>query len=537
MESNYCNSLYKDYEKEVDKNKLLAKENKYLKLENSIANDEKIRAQKSEKRALKKAKKYKEERDYYKEKYEESQRELDRIRYKNEKHEQKEKNDSTNSGIPTAQTKIGQTKLVPNEREKSDKHIGGQKNHPKNSLESFKDEEVTEVVKHTMDKCPKCGSMNIVEIDKKIKDAFDYLLSLEKKRNEFIVYECQECHCTFHESIPNNLKEKNQYGNNVQATALSLMNVGNVPINKVKRIISGLTMNEINLSEGFIAKLQKRAFNKLSKFKKELYDYTIKLPIIHWDDTVIMINQKHACMRFYGNEIVAFYFAHEKKNKAGIDEDNILPMLSKETIVMHDHNKVNYNKDYDFINAECNQHLLRDLKKVSDNIPSRTWANKLRDLLKEYDHKRNELMKNNIDTFSAGEVNDFIMSVDSCILLGIEENRNDSSPYYAGKERILINRLLDYRDNYIYWIFDFDLPFTNNVSERGLRGIKSKMKISGQFQNITNAEYYALIRSYIETCHRNGVNEHEALERLINDNPYSLEEILTIGKENAEKRA
>ena len=35
------------------------------------------------------------------------------------------------------------------------------------------------------------------------------------------------------------------------------MNVGNVSINKVKRIISGLTMNEINLSEGFIAKLQK----------------------------------------------------------------------------------------------------------------------------------------------------------------------------------------------------------------------------------------------------------------------------------------
>jgi len=81
-------------------------------------------------------------------------------------------------------------------------------------------------------------------------------------------------------------------------------------------------------------------------------------------------------------------------------------------------------------------------------------------------------MKNNIDTFSAGEVNEFIMSVDSCILLGIEENRNDSSPYYAGKERTSINRLLDYRDNYIYWIFDFDLPFTNNVSERGLRGIK-----------------------------------------------------------------
>ena len=316
------------------------------------------------------------------------------------------------------------------------------------------------------------------------------------------------------------------------------MNVGNVPINKVKRIISGLTMNEINLSEGFISKLQKRAASKLNSFRQQLYDHIIaKLKIVYWDDTVIMVNKKQACLRFYGDDSVALYYAHEKKNKAGIDADKILPMLSKETIVMHDHNKVNYNKDYDFINSECNQHLLRDLKKVTDNISSRTWANKLRDLLKEFDHKRNELIKNNIDTFTAGEINDFIMGIDNCILLGIEENKNDSKPYYAGKERTLINRLMEFRDNYIYWIFDFDLPFTNNLSERSLRGAKSKMKISGQFQNITNAEYYALIRSYIETCHRNGVNEHEAMERLIDDNPYSLEKILTIGNENAKNRA
>ena len=96
---------------------------------------------------------------------------------------------------------------------------------------------------------------------------------------------------------------------------------------------------------------------------------------------------------------------------------------------------------------------------------------------------------------------------------------------------------MEYRDNYIYWTLDFNLPFTNNLSERGLRGIKSKMKVSGQFQNITNAEYYAVIRSYIETCYRNKVNGHEALIRLIEGNPYTLEQILEIGKQNAEKRA
>ena len=61
------------------------------------------------------------------------------------------------------------------------------------------------------------------------------------------------------------------------------------------------------------------------------------------------------------------------------------------------------------------------------------------------------------------------------------------------------------------------------------------MKIFGQFQNITNAECYAIIRSYIETCYRNGVNGYEALIRLVNDNPYTLNEILKLGKERAKK--
>ena len=509
MASNYNNFLYNDYEKEIEKNIKLSYENKHLRLANRVAEDEKIRAQQAEQRALDKLKKIEEERDKIILDNQSLKREIDRLRYEIEKLQQKDKNDSTNCGIPTGQTKIGKSKLIPvvNEREISNKTKGGQKGHPKSKLEHFDEEEVTEVVEHELNECPKCGSDDIVKIEKKIKDTFDYLLSLEKIRNNFYVYECQKCHHIFHDTIPNNLKEDNQYGNNVQATAISLMNIGNVPINKVRRIISGLTLDEITLSEGYISKLQKRTSSKLLSFKDELHDHILKLKIVHWDDSVIIVNKKQSCMRYYGDDTLALYYAHEKKNKVGLDEDNILSKLGIKTIVMHDHNKVNYNPEYDFQNAECNQHLLRDLKKVTDNIPNRTWAEELRNLLKGYDHKRNELIKNNIsDNFSSEEINEFIMKFDHYILLGIEENEKDSKPYYARKEKTLLNRLLNYRDNYIYWILDFDIPFTNNTSERALRGIKTKMKVSGQFQNITNAEYYATIRSYIETCHRNGIN-------------------------------
>ena len=51
------------------------------------------------------------------------------------------------------------------------------------------------------------------------------------------------------------------------------------------------------------------------------------------------------------------------------------------------------------------------------------------------------------------------------------------------------------------------------------------MKVSGQFANIQNAEYFARIKSYIETCKSNNINTHNALIRLIEDNPYTIEEI------------
>jgi transposase len=68
-----------------------------------------------------------------------------------------------------------------------------------------------------------------------------------------------------------------------------------------------------------------------------------------------MINTKRACLRFYGTEKLALYKAHMHKDKEGLDNDNILKLLPPTTTVMHDHNKVNYNEDYSFANAECNQ--------------------------------------------------------------------------------------------------------------------------------------------------------------------------------------
>ena len=233
---------------------------------------------------------------------------------------------------------------------------------------------------------------------------------------------------------------------------------------------------------------------------------------------------------------IILYTAHAKKNKEGLDEDDILKQLPEATKVVHDHYKVNYNDEYVYVNVECCIHLERDLEKVKLNIPESTWSKELKDLFSNYNHKRNEYLKNNIDKFSFEETNEFMIKFDELILLGIEENKKHGKSHYYKDEKSLLKRLTEYRDNYTYWLYDFSIPYTNNEAERGLRGVKTKMKVSGQFQNIENARYYAYIKSYIETCHKNGINETEALIRLLDNNPYTIDEIVAIGLANKEKK-
>lgn len=534
--TNYVNKFYKDYELLENKNSKLVNDNKILKLRLEIAENEQRRLEKIITNYNSNIK----EKDNIivaqNQKIIELVKKLNLTEYEKNSYLAKLNIDGTNAGIPTSQTPINKKKVIPNSRVKSNKSIGGQKQHPKHKLERFNDEEINETEEVVLEECPNCHSKELIELEKGItKDEFDYKIKVIKKRIHFKEYKCSHCNNIVRENIPTYLKEENQYGSNVQATVLTLANIGNVPMNKVRKIINGLTMNEIDLSEGYIAKLQKRASSKLNQFIIDLKFYITHLNLVYWDDSVVMINTSRGCMRFYGNEDVALYCAHIQKNKVGLDKDSILNLLSNVTVVEHDHNIINYNDEYSFLNAECCQHLNRDLEKVKTNIPSRTWSIKMKELFNEYDHKRKLLIEKNIDHFSDFEFDEFVSKINQYLLLGVEEYSNDKNVYFADKEEDLLIRLMEYRDNYIYWTIDFNLPFTNNLSERALRGIKSKMKVSGQFQNINSAESYAIIRSYIETCYRNNVNGHEALVRLISGNPYTLEEVLECGRNNIKK--
>ena len=278
-------------------------------------------------------------------------------------------------------------------------------------------------------------------------------------------------------------------------------------------------------SLGFIGKVQKKAARMLTGFEEEVRKYILKQRILYWDDTVIFIDTARGCFRFYGNEHAALYKAHQTKGAVGLKEDGILENLSDETYLMHDHVSINYRKEFLFKNLECDQHLNRDLQKNIQDT-GHSWSKELKELIAGMLHKKHEKEKEGLTSFTDEEANEFENKVMELLTRGGKECAKDQSRYFHNDEQRILKRIRDYYNNYFMWIGDFSLPTTNNLSERSLRMTKTKLKVAGQFWKVETAREFALVRTYTETCRRNGINEHQALRRLMEGNPYTLEEVM-----------
>ena len=434
--------------------------------------------------------------------------------------------DGTTSGISTSRTPIGKTKVIPNSSEKTGRHKGGQPGHEKHVKAPIPDDQVTETVDHYPEVCPECGKELGQAVDFSAytrRDEEDYVVKVIKKRNIFYQCHCPYCGKEVKAAVPPHLHAPLQYGASIKTFILSLLGTGFVSIGRTRDILGGL-LRENTPSIGYIGSLQGKAVRLLKVFRKEVAEACKEQRILHWDDTVIFINTKRGCLRFYGNKLLSIYFAHDRKDAAGIEQDSIIGTLGPDNFLMHDHLLLNYRKEYRHNNLECVQHLQRELQKIA-NDTKHEWAESLKEVISTTIHQRKELLKKGVMLFTVQEARMVEEKIRKYLELGKRECERDQSRYFYHDESNLIKRIEEYKKNYFAWIYDFTLPATNNLAESGLRMCKTKQKVSGQFQNERTADEFALLQTYLGTCKKFGIDAYEALERLVAGKPFTLQEL------------
>ena len=85
--------------------------------------------------------------------------------------------------------------------------------------------------------------------------------------------------------------------------------------------------------------------------------------------------------------------------------------------------------------------------------------------------------------------------------------------------RNLLLRLDTNRKQVLAFMYDFAIPFDNNLAERDLRMIKLRQKISGGFRTLPGAEAFCRVRGYLSTLRKQGKNILTALESVFRGSP------------------
>ena len=87
------------------------------------------------------------------------------------------------------------------------------------------------------------------------------------------------------------------------------------------------------------------------------------------------------------------------------------------------------------------------------------------------------------------------------------------------EETTLLNRLEKYGENHLLFLHDFQVHYSNNMSEKDLRICKNRQKMAGGFRTAEGRGMYCRIMSVIGTVKRRGLNIFQSIADILTDTP------------------
>lgn len=409
---------------------------------------------------------------------------------------------SSNSGKPPSSD--GYKKPNPKSlRGKSGKQSGGQHGHKAHQLPL--NENPDHVITYALDICEKChfDLKSTLPMEEKIRQVLDFIAKMETTEHRAQVKTCPKCHHKNQASFPTGIDYKTQYGDSTKAI-FSYLNIQQLlPLKRLTETIRDLTGHSV--SQGTIIHANEELYKKLANSEEQIKQQLLASHVVHFDESGVRVNGKLNWLHTACTSELTYYFVHSKRGKDAMDDGGILSEYTGKA--MHD-GLPSYRK-YKCGHALCNEHHHRELVAVVE-IDLQTWGQPMIDLLYEIKKTKEERISAGFAQMEPDTIVGYEAKYRTVLDIGLAENPPPPPPVEKKKGRIkqskaknLLDRL-ENRQAVLAFMYDFEVPFTNNVAEQAIRMIKTMQKISGSFRSKEGADIFCRIRGYVSTVCKQG---------------------------------
>lgn len=426
---------------------------------------------------------------------------------------------SQNSGKPPSSDGLKKPKTK-SLRKKSGRKVGGQPGHEGRTLQMA--EEPDHIIEHKVHSCPHCETeLNTIETTGYgRRQVFDIpAVQIEITEHRVEVKACPKCQKEVKASYPETVSQRVQYGPRLHAQTCYLNTYQLIPMARTCELLDDFY--SVRPSTAFVVKANQSLREGSQPSVNLIKEALQQADLAHFDESGVRVDGKLQWLHSSSTESLTHYGIHEKRGREAMDAIGILPKFEGRAV--HDHWK-SYNT-YDCEHAFCNAHHLRELQFITDQY-QQEWASQMATLLR--DIKRE--IDNSPDSSSSlpiGRLNHFSKLYDSILEQGFLANPPPDNPPPKSRGRIkqsppknLLDRLQKHKAEVLAFMFDFNVPFDNNLAERDIRMIKIKQNVSGSFRTQHGAHTFCDIRSYISTARKQATNAFSAILNAFKGQPF-----------------
>jgi transposase len=273
------------------------------------------------------------------------------------------------------------------------------------------------------------------------------------------------------------------------------------------------------VSEGTVATMTKRGADGLGDFLEQVTDRLAEAEVAGFDETGLRVAGALHWVHCARTDKYTLITCHAKRGRAGIDDAGVLGRFRG--VAVHDA-WAPYDTYLEVEHQLCCAHALRELAAVTEVAAfgaAWCWATQAADALVATQKFVTEAIAAGADVLDPEALAVQVHRYRSAAQIGITQTAARSDAVMR-KHNALAHRLIDRHDDYLRFARDWRVPADNNGSERDIRMIKLRQKVSGCLRTLTGAQQFCSIRSYLSTAAKHGKHFFATLVMLAEGRPW-----------------